>query len=115
MVTPCALSFSDISKFYNNNQILSEFINKFQLNDTIFSLDTVEEIYNNIHNVRPSIETNYSFVEINGGEEYERNFYIQYTNEYQKFEFIPGTLIIKAKDRNGNSIKIHITAEWCYY
>lgn len=42
--------FSDISKFYNNNQILSEFINKFQLNDTIFSLDTVEEIYNNIHN-----------------------------------------------------------------
>ena len=40
--------FSDISKFYNNNQILSVFIDKFQLNDTIFSLDTVEEIYNNI-------------------------------------------------------------------
>lgn len=41
--------FSDISKFYNNNQILSVFIDKFQLNDTIFSLDTVEEIYNNIY------------------------------------------------------------------
>lgn len=41
--------FSDISKQYNNNQILSKFIDKFQLNDNIFNLDTVEEIYNNIH------------------------------------------------------------------
>ena len=41
--------FSDISKQYCDNQILSRFIDKFQLNDNIFNLDTVEEIYNNIH------------------------------------------------------------------
>lgn len=41
--------FSDISKLYNDNQILSRFIDKFQLNDNIFHLDTVEEIYDNIY------------------------------------------------------------------
>lgn len=40
--------FSDISQQYDNNQILSMFIDKFGLNNNIFNIDTVEEIYSDI-------------------------------------------------------------------
>lgn len=69
-----------------------------------------ETIYNDIIQVRPSIETNYSFIDIIGNEKYEKDFYTRYTNEYQKFNFIAGTLVIKAEDRWGNSIEIDVTA-----
>ena len=55
-----------------------------------------------------SIETNYSYIELLGN--YDSDFYNKYTNEYQEFYFIHGTLIIKAKDRWGNDIELDISA-----
>lgn len=65
--------------------------------------------YNSILQVIAKIETNNSFVNIIGDEQFEQNYYTQYTNEYQKFDFIDGTLLIKGKDRNGYPIEIKIT------
>lgn len=39
----------------------------------------------------------------------ERDYYLEYSNKFQEFSFINGTLLIKAKDRWGNSIEIDIT------
>jgi len=66
-------------------------------------------IFNDIIRVVVSIETNYSFVELVDSEGLEHDFYVRYTNEYQKFKFINGTLVIKAVDRDGNNIEIDIT------
>lgn len=66
--------------------------------------------YNNILKVLPRIETNYSFVEIFGDVQFERDYYVKYTNNYQKFAFIHGTLLIKGEDRWGNPIEIAITS-----
>ena len=70
--------------------------------------------YNSILKVIPSIETNNSFIDIIGDSQFNRDYYTKYTNEYQKFAFINGILLIKGKDRWGNPIEIDITSilEW---
>lgn len=69
-----------------------------------------ETKYNGILKVVPRIETNNSFIDIIGDVQFERDYYSKYTNEYQKFVFINGTLLIKGEDRWGNSIEIDITS-----
>ena len=59
--------------------------------------------------VNISIDTNYSYAILEGDEQFVRDFYSDYTNEYQKFKFIRGTLLIQAEDRWGNAIEIDIT------
>ena len=66
--------------------------------------------FNDVIRVVASIETNYSFVELYGNEKFDKEFYSRYTNDYQKFSYSGGTLLIQAKDRCGNTIKINITA-----
>lgn len=66
--------------------------------------------YNGILKVIPRIETNNSFIDIIGDSQFERDYFGKYTNEYQEFSFIRGTLIIKAEDRWGKSIDINITS-----
>lgn len=66
-------------------------------------------LFNDIIQVEASIDTNNSFVQFVGTGQFERDFYIRYTNEYQKFNFIRGTLLIQAEDRWGNAIEIDIT------
>lgn len=51
-----------------------------------------------------SIDTNYSYANLVGDEQFDRDFYFKSTNEYQKFKFIRGTLLIQAEDRWGNAI-----------
>lgn len=48
-------------------------------------------------------------VVIEGNNEYERNFYSDYSSKHCKFTFISGTLIIQATDRWNNAINIDIT------
>ena len=69
-----------------------------------------ETKYNSILKVVPRIETNKSFVDIIGDAQFERDYYVEYTNKYQKFIFINGTLLIKGEDRWGNPIEIDITS-----
>lgn len=64
--------------------------------------------YNNVLTVHPKIETNYSYVEIFGDDEFHEDYYIKYTNEYQEFNLVNGTLLIKGEDRWGNPIEINI-------
>ena len=68
--------------------------------------------YNSILKVVPSIETNNSFIDIIGDVQFNRDYYSRYTSEYQKFDFINGTLLIKGEDRWGNPIEIDITNVW---
>ena len=51
--------------------------------------------YNDILKVVPRIETNNSSIDIIGDTQFERDYYGKYTNEYQIFTFINGTLLIK--------------------
>ena len=69
-----------------------------------------ETKYSSILKVVPSIETNNSFVNIIGDAQFDQDYYIKYTNEYQKFAFINGALLIKGEDRWGNPIEIDITS-----
>lgn len=69
-----------------------------------------ETKYNSILKVVPRIETNNSFVNIIGDTQFDRDYYGKYTNEYQKFTFINGTLLINGEDRWGNPIEIDITS-----
>ena len=48
LITELTKVFSDISQKYGNNQILAMFIDKFELNNSIFNIDTIEEIYSDI-------------------------------------------------------------------
>ena len=66
--------------------------------------------YNGILKVIPRIETNNSFIDIIGDFQFEQNYYSKYTNEYQKFSFLNGTLLIECEDRWGNHIEIDITS-----
>lgn len=66
--------------------------------------------YDSILKVVPSIETNNSFIDIIGDVQFDRDYYTKYTNEYQKFIFINGTLLIEGEDRWGNPIEIDITS-----
>lgn len=70
----------------------------------------VKTKYNSILKVVPSIETNNSFIDIIGDVKFDRDYYTKYTNEYQKFTFINGTLLIKGEDRWRNPIDIDITS-----
>ena len=67
--------------------------------------------YNRILNIIPEISTNDAHVYIEGDAQFERDYYLEYSNKYQEFSFINGTLLIKARDRWDNSIEIDITNE----
>ena len=69
--------------------------------------------YNRILNIIPEISTNDAHVYIEGDAQFERDYYLEYSNKFQEFSFISGTLLIKARDRWGNSIEIDITNESC--
>lgn len=69
-----------------------------------------ETKYNSILEVVPRIETNNSFIDIIGDAKFERDYYARYTNEYQKFAFINGTLLIRGEDKWKNPIEINITS-----
>lgn len=66
--------------------------------------------YDGILNVIPRIETNNSFIDIIADSQFERNYYLRYTNEYQIFSFLNGTLSIQCEDRWGNFIEINIAS-----
>ena len=66
--------------------------------------------YNSILKVIPGIETNNLFIYIIGDEQFDRDYYTKYTNGYQKFTFINGTLLIKGEDRREKPIEIDITS-----
>jgi len=66
-------------------------------------------LYNNIIQVIALIDTNNSVVELIGDAQLERDFHPRYTNEYQRFKFIRGTLLIQAEDIWGKGIEIDIT------
>ena len=66
--------------------------------------------YNGILQVLPRIEANNSAIDIIGDGQFERDYYSRYTNEYQVFTFINGTLLIKGVDIWGNPIEIDITS-----
>lgn len=68
-----------------------------------------ENRFNDIVYIHAGIDTNYSFVQIEGNRQFERDFYDKYTNEYQRFRLIRGTLVIQANDIWGNGIEINIT------
>ena len=67
--------------------------------------------YNRILNIIPEISTNDAHVYIEGDAQFERDYYLEYSNKFQEFSFINGTLLIKARDRWGNPIEIDITNE----
>ena len=53
-------------------------------------------------------ETNYSFIDINGDDKFNEEYYIRYNNEYQIFSYSNGILTIEGEDKAGDSIKIEI-------
>lgn len=61
--------------------------------------------------ILPRIGTNETAVSIiAASNEFERDYYLKYSNKYQAFSFVSGTLRIKGTDIWGNSIEINITA-----
>ena len=67
--------------------------------------------YSDEMTVIPRIETNKSTVTITTtGIGFDGDYYSEYSNEYQEFAFVNGTLRIKGKDRWGNPIELNITA-----
>ena len=104
---------NDFEEFTDSQDAIRQYMRSKDGNDFIHKARVVvysrgETKYNSILKVVPSIETNNSVFDIIGDEQFDRNYYTKYTNEYQKFTFINGTLLIKGKDRKGNSIKIDI-------
>lgn len=85
--------------------------NKYMHEARVIVFSGGEVDYNNILNVLPKIETNISFIDIIGDERFDQNYYSRYTNDYQKFAFIDGILLIKGEDRSGNPIEIDITSK----
>lgn len=65
--------------------------------------------FNGILYIYAAIDTENSFVLVEGNEEYARDFYSEYTNEHQRFRIIRGTLLIQATDIWGNAIEIDIS------
>ena len=63
-----------------------------------------------IFKVSPMIDTNISFIDIIGDDEFARDLKSRYTNKDSIFKFISGALIIKSKDLWGNPIEIDISA-----
>ena len=54
------------------------------------------------------IETNESFVEVIWPDGYENTYYVKYSNQYQVFEYVGGTLDIKCRNKNDDNIIISI-------
>lgn len=67
--------------------------------------------YNKILEIGVKIETNNSMVIICGDDEFCREFYPEYNNEYQIFKYFSsgGLIISEAEDNWGNSIEIDIS------
>ena len=65
--------------------------------------------YNNIIYVYVAIDASNSSIILEGDEEFIRDFHGTYGYEYQRFNFINGTLIIQATDIWGNAIELNIT------
>ena len=63
-----------------------------------------------IFKVYPKIDTNISFIEIIGNNQFSRDLKPRYTNKDSIFRFINGALIISSKDIWGNPIEIDISA-----
>lgn len=49
--------------------------------------------YNRILNIIPEISTNDAHVYIEGDAQFERDYYLEYSNKFQEFSFISGTLL----------------------
>lgn len=104
----------DFEEFVNSQYAIRDYMHFKTGNDYMHEARIVvsskgKTKYSNILRVVPSIETNNSFIDIIGDAQFDRYYYTQYTNEYQKFAFIDGTLLIKGVDRWGNPIEIDIT------
>jgi len=65
---------------------------------------------NRIFKIYPKIDTNISFVEIIGNDQFSRDLKSRYTNKDSIFRFINGALIISSKDIWGNPIEIDVSA-----
>ncbi|MGG7143624.1 hypothetical protein ACQPVP_09180 [Clostridium nigeriense] len=105
----------DFKEFVDSQYAIRDYMNSKAGNDYIHEARVLvsyrgETKYNSILKVVPSIETNNSFIDIIGDLKFSRDYYMKYTNEYHKFDFINGTLLIKGEDRWGNTIEIDITS-----
>lgn len=67
--------------------------------------------YNQILNISTRIETNYSIISIAGDDEFSRDFYAEYRNDYQVFKLFQNGMIqiSDAEDMWGNPITIDIS------
>ena len=54
------------------------------------------------------IETNESFVQVIWPDSYEDTYYVKYSNQYQVFQYVGGTLDIQCQNKNGDNIIISI-------
>lgn len=83
--------------------------NSFQHKAIVLISSKGKTLFNCVMTMNIAIDTNYSYAVLVGNEQFDRDFYSKYTNEYQKFKFISGTLLIQTEDRWGNAIEIDIT------
>jgi hypothetical protein len=65
-------------------------------------------IFNGKLEVISLIETNESFVDIYWSKEYEKHFYIKYSNVFNIFEYGSGTLVINCEEKSGEKIIIYV-------
>lgn len=105
----------DFSIFVKSQNAIREYMelkkeNEFMHKARVLVSSRGECKYNSIVDVIPRIETNESTIDIIGDTRFEDDYYIRYTNVYQVFSYINGTLIIKAEDRWGNSVEIDVTS-----
>lgn len=103
-----------IDDFTSSHRAIKNYIdfrneNSFQHEARVIVSSKGKTLFNSIILVNISIDTNYSYADLVGNEQFDRDFYSKYTNEYQKFKFIRETLLIQAEDRWGNAIEIDIT------
>lgn len=105
----------DVNTFANSQCAIREYMhfkleNEYMHEARVLVSSMGKNRYNDILKVVPRIETNNSSIDIIGDAQFERDYYGKYTNEYQIFTFINGTLLIKGVDRWGNPIEIDITS-----
>ena len=105
----------DVSTFANSQCAIREYMhfkleNEYMHEARVLVSSMGKTRYNDILKVVPRIETNNSSIDIIGDTQFERDYYGKYTNEYQIFTFINGTLLIKGVDIWGNPIEIDITS-----
>ena len=105
----------DVSTFANSQCAIREYMhfkleNEYMHEARVLVSSMGKTRYNDILKVVPRIETNNSSIDIIGDAQFELDYYGKYTNEYQIFTLINGTLLIKGVDRWGNPIEIDITS-----